>query len=157
LLNYLGVVITIISAIILLFVKVETNNVGDSNSCLETNTSHEITTETDPIIETTNEKEEKDIFDKMTKIQKRIIGTILSFFAGICYGFAYMPGLYIQDNYPNASKNNNDYAFSLSTGIFLSSAMYFLIYCLCTKNKPKIYPEIILPSFATGWIWGTHS
>lgn len=54
----------------------------------------------------------------------------------------------------DASQDNNDYAFSLSCGIMLSSLFYFIIYCIVLKNKPKIYPEIIFPCFVIGWLWG---
>ena len=54
----------------------------------------------------------------------------------------------------DASQDNNDYAFSLSCGIMLSSLFYFIIYCIVLKNKPKIYPEIIFPCFVICWLWG---
>jgi hypothetical protein len=149
----LGVFIIIISAIILLFVKVETNNDSKQNEQALINQTDNINDSAYEIqnninITKDNEKDnandtyEPDIIDRMSKTKKRIVGTFLSFFAGIMYGFSYMPGLYVQDNYENSSKNNNDYAFSMSTGIFLSSTFYFLIYCFYKKNKPVMNPEI---------------
>lgn len=160
-LNYIGVILTVISCIVLLFVKVDEQHLTKKNDDEEpvlrddidvsrmsdeiSNISYEIAEMSDP---------SKDIFDRMNETQKRILGTFLSFFAGIMYGFSYMPGLYIQDNISGSSQNNNDYAFSMSTGIFLGSVFYFVIYCIYTKNNPKVYSELIFPSLVTGWLWG---
>ena len=145
--NYIGVLLAIISAIILLFVKVETLK---ENEPVLIDNIEQADSDNELSINLIKPNEDKDIFDTMSKTKKRIVGTFLSFFAGVMYGFAYMPGLYIQNNVENASQNNNDYAFSMSTGIFLSSLMYFVVYCVFRKNQPKVYPEIILPSFITG-------
>lgn len=38
-----------------------------------------------------------------------------------------------------------DYVFAHGSGIFLTSTVYFLAYCITMKNKPKLYPETVLP------------
>ncbi|OXB66022.1 hypothetical protein ASZ78_003219 [Callipepla squamata] len=38
-----------------------------------------------------------------------------------------------------------DYVFAHFSGIFLTSTIYFLIYCAVRKNKPIVYPQAILP------------
>lgn len=43
-----------------------------------------------------------------------------------------------------------DYVFSHFTGILLTSILYFVIYCVIMKNRPRIYPRAILPAFASG-------
>ncbi len=47
-----------------------------------------------------------------------------------------------------------DYLFSYYTGIFITSLFYFSIYCIYKKNKPILYPQIILPGLVSGWMWG---
>lgn len=47
-----------------------------------------------------------------------------------------------------------DYFNSHCTSIFLFSTMYFALYCAIKRNKPKIYPRLILPAIASGMTWG---
>lgn len=35
--------------------------------------------------------------------------------------------------------------FAHCSGIFLTSTVYFLVYCIAMKNSPKLYPEAVLP------------
>lgn len=161
-LNYIGVVLSCISCVILLFVKVDDQTLATTKKSTDsdrTDLIDSIQCSVDDLSTTSCEIAEidlveKDIFDKMKPGQKKIVGTLCSLFAGIMFGFSYMPADYVQDNYNGASQNNNDYAFSMSTGIFISSTAYFIIYCVATKNKPKIYPELVFPSLVTGWLWG---
>ena len=89
-------------------------------------------------------------YDRLGPMQKRVIGIILSIFAGVMFGVSYTPVTYIQDNYADASRNLNDYAFSFNAGIFITSLVYFVIYCAFERNEPKLYPQAILPSLVTG-------
>ena len=86
----------------------------------------------------------------MGGIEKKIFGVLVAIVGGIFFGSTFAPILYVQDNYTGASKNGNDYAFSLGTGILMSSMFYFIVYAVWKKNKPRIYPELILPAFTTG-------
>lgn len=38
-----------------------------------------------------------------------------------------------------------DYVFAQFSGIFLTSTVYFLIYCAFKKNKPQVFPKAVLP------------
>ena len=38
-----------------------------------------------------------------------------------------------------------DYVFAHFSGIFLTSTVYFLAYCVAMKNNPKLHPEAVLP------------
>ena len=55
--------------------------------------------------------------------------------------------------YPDASPNLVDYVFSHFTGIFIMTTLYFLAYCVAKRNKPVLFPTVILPGFASGVIW----
>ena len=46
-----------------------------------------------------------------------------------------------------------DYVFAHFTGILISSTVYMLIYSAVMKNKPRIYPAVILPGFISGVMW----
>jgi len=47
-----------------------------------------------------------------------------------------------------------DYVFAHFTGILASSTLYLVIYSAAMKNKPRVYPEVILPGFLSGVMWG---
>lgn len=38
-----------------------------------------------------------------------------------------------------------DYVFAQYSGIFLTSTVYFLLYCAIKKNKPQVFPKAVLP------------
>ena len=46
-----------------------------------------------------------------------------------------------------------DYVFAHFTGILVTSTIYMLIYSAAMMNKPRIYPEVILPGFMSGVMW----
>ena len=84
---------------------------------------------------------------------KKLVGVLFALVCGLLIALSYIPILYIENNYPNASQDQNDYALSYNTGLFLGSLVLFIIYCLVNKNQPKVYPEAILPTFIAGIMW----
>lgn len=38
-----------------------------------------------------------------------------------------------------------DYVFAQYSGIFLTSTVYFILYCAIKKNKPQVFPKAVLP------------
>ncbi len=52
------------------------------------------------------------------------------------------------------STSDLDYVFSDYCGILFTSTFYFIIYCAVSKNKPKVYPRLILPGLISGIMWG---
>uniref|UniRef100_A0ACB8E7X4 Uncharacterized protein n=1 Tax=Sphaerodactylus townsendi TaxID=933632 RepID=A0ACB8E7X4_9SAUR len=63
----------------------------------------------------------------------------------------------------NENRNDVSWVDNLSplgkriVGIFLTSTIYFLIYCAIMKNHPKVYPEAIIPGFVSGILWAIAS
>lgn len=47
-----------------------------------------------------------------------------------------------------------DYVFAHFTGILVTSTVFLLIYSAAMKNRPRIYPAVILPGFISGVMWG---
>ena len=158
--NYVGVALTGVSIITFLFVKTE--SVDQMNISINS-------PERRPLLESTNQpadymslnnnntiqpnqtKSRLDLYlDTFSDRSKKIIGTILSIFAGAMFGVSYVPIMYMQNHYENASQDYNDYIYSYCSGIFIMSLFVFVIYCIYEKNKPKMYPEAILPGFLTG-------
>ena len=46
-----------------------------------------------------------------------------------------------------------DYVFATFCGIFMTSTVYFIIYAVYKRNRPKVYPRAMLPGFVAGIIW----
>ncbi|XP_053316222.1 transmembrane protein 144 [Spea bombifrons] len=153
-LNYAGAALSALSAIIFLFVKTEVKS-----AVLVTES------ESTPLLRTTinwaeNTNTDESWVDKLSPFQKRIIGSLMAVVAGILYGSSFVPVLYIKDHsknnesmYAGSSQFDLDYVFAHFSGIFLTSTVYFLIYCAAMKNHPKVYPQAILPGFISGFLW----
>lgn len=150
-LSYTGAALCLISALIFFFVKSEG---GLSRSVPETT----------PLLShgTINESpSDVSWVDNLSPLKKRLIGCGLAVAAGLLYGSSFVPVLYIKDcakrndtRFAGASQFDLDYVFAQFSGIFLTSTVYFLIYCSVMKSKPKIYPQAILPGFVSGIMWG---
>ncbi|XP_069487437.1 transmembrane protein 144 isoform X3 [Ambystoma mexicanum] len=153
-LNYIGAALSVLSAITFLFVKsdVHTSPVASDTAPLLRNTI---------INNSENISSDESWVDRLSPLQKRIIGCSLAVVAGVLYGTSFVPVLYIKDHaksngsiYAGASQFDLDYVFAHFSGIFLTSSVYFLIYCAVMKNHPKVYPQVILPGFVSGLLWG---
>ncbi|XP_040411379.1 transmembrane protein 144 isoform X3 [Cygnus olor] len=140
------------SAVIFLFIKTE---VQSSSASLERT----------PLLRESSVNASEEISDeswvsRLSPAKKRLIGCSLAVVAGILYGSSFVPVLYIKDHgrrnetiYTGASQFDLDYVFAHFSGIFLTSTIYFLIYCAIRKNKPIVYPQAILPGFVSGVLW----
>ena len=96
--------------------------------------------------------QEKDFIDNMSPLVKRTVGVVLALIAGLCYGETNTPTLYVRNVYRDSSDNFLDYLFSYYSGIFVTSVIYFAIYCLVKKNKPYVNPKVIFPALLSGII-----
>ncbi|KAI8761554.1 transmembrane protein 144 [Biomphalaria glabrata] len=98
--------------------------------------------------------DDKIFIENFSPMRKRIIGTVLSVFSGIMYGINFTPSIYVKEHYSGASQNDLDYTFAQFVGIYAASSVYFFLYCAFQKNKPKVYPSVILPGIVSGIMWG---
>lgn len=172
--NYAGVAIAVSSAFVYMFVK---SNV--SGATVNARAEEEANGSTADLVSPTNvQNKRRDILtfrrtprqpalvdviekdqgtasfvDKLPQTAKRIIGIGGSMIAGTLYGVNFIPVLYIMAHTEGASQDGLDYVFAHFTGIFLTGTLYFLIYCIFKKNKPDVYPRIILPGFVSGAMW----
>ncbi|XP_065592317.1 transmembrane protein 144 [Cyrtonyx montezumae] len=151
-LNYIGAGLSLLSAVIFLFIKTE---VQTSSASLEST----------PLLRECSVNASEDTSDvswvnRLSPVKKRLVGCSLAVVAGVLYGSSFVPVLYIKDHgrrnetaYAGASQFDLDYVFAHFSGIFLTSTIYFLIYCAVRKNKPIVYPQAILPGFVSGVLW----
>ncbi|XP_062864717.1 transmembrane protein 144a [Trichomycterus rosablanca] len=152
-LNYCGAGLCLLSAIVFFFVKSDIQRPASSE-------------ETPLLIEQTLNSDTQALtdvswVDMLKPRTKRFVGSGLAVVAGLLYGSSFIPVLYIKNRaahndtrYSEASQFDLDYVFAQFSGIFLTSTVYFFIYCAFKKNKPQVFPRAVLPAFASGVMWG---
>jgi len=90
--------------------------------------------------------------DKLPKNTKRILGIAGAAVAGIFFGTNFDPPQYLMDHSDDKDPQALDYVYSHFCGVFLTSSIYFLIYCQ-VKEEPIINPRIVVPGFISGIMW----
>ncbi|XP_066504735.1 transmembrane protein 144b isoform X2 [Hoplias malabaricus] len=151
LLNYCGAGLCLLSAFILFFVKSDVQQPMSSETTpilIEERSLSDIPRPSDSWVDTFSQK------------TKRQLGCFIAVVSGLLFGCSFVPMLYIKHHTSNnssvftgSSQIDFDYCFAQSSGIFLTSTVYFFIYCVAMKNKPRIYPRAILPGFLAGLMW----
>ncbi|XP_053258960.1 transmembrane protein 144 isoform X1 [Podarcis raffonei] len=154
-LNYIGAGLSVLSAILFLFIKSDVESSSPSSESTPL-LRHSINSSD----HSTENRTDASWVDHLSPLGKRMIGCSLAVIAGMFYGSSFVPVLYIKDHgrrngtkYTGASQFDLDYVFAHFSGIFLTSTIYFLIYCAVMKNRPKVYPEAIIPGFVSGVLW----
>jgi hypothetical protein len=87
---------------------------------------------------------------------RSLVGIALSCVSGVCYGLNFNPPQYVKghpDKFPGAPQDLTAYIFPHFCGIFLTSAIVFVLYAALSCNKPRIYAQTSLPALASGFIW----
>jgi hypothetical protein len=154
-LNYSGVALCLLSAVVYMFLKTNATRPGASqpspgaDSSLIAGDAALNSSLTD-----SDSKHEPVFYDKMSPVGRRIFGTVAAIVAGILFGLNFVPVIYIQDNCANVSHDGLDYVFAHFSGIFATSTVYLAIYCAVMRNHPRVYPRVILPGFVSGILWG---
>ncbi|CAD5222203.1 unnamed protein product [Bursaphelenchus xylophilus] len=164
--NYFGLFLVILGGVLFAQVKSSNQEGEGPEETIESNTRgyREVSPpspgpqdeEAAGLVET-NPGDQPVLLSPPPRISKaKIVGCVLSIFAGICYGSTFTPVIYIQDNpdkFINPSKDAIDYVFPHFTGIYLTSTFAFLIYTLIKHNQPFIDPRICLAAFFGGILW----
>ncbi|CAG2251154.1 Transmembrane protein 144 [Mytilus edulis] len=110
----------------------------------------------DKTINMDDQSDEKSYIDRLSPGMQRIVGLVLCVFSGVLYGQMFTGATYVQDHpdlYPGATFNGLDYVFADFCGLYITSTAFFVIYIIFMKNKPKIYPKVILPGLISGVMW----
>lgn len=147
-LNYVGVGVAMLATVVYAFVKTDARiDVSQEKAVFVQDEEDRSSLINDEVIK----PDQGDLFDRMDGWTKRAVGISLSVVSGTLYGFNFDPPQYLMDH--GRSPNGLDYVFSHFTGIFATSTFFFLVYCAIKKNKPAVYPMVILPAFASGLMW----
>ncbi|KAG9344087.1 hypothetical protein JZ751_012567 [Albula glossodonta] len=149
-LNYCGAGLCFLSAIIFFFVKTD----------VQRTTSPE---ETPLLIDSSVTQAVCGVSVLLCCFSVLTGGSVLATFSGLLYGSSFIPVLHIKNHaarndttFAGASQFDLDYVFAQFSGIFLTSTVYFLIYCAIMKNKPKVYSRAILPATCCWFLANTY-
>uniref|UniRef100_A0A672SJU4 Transmembrane protein 144a n=1 Tax=Sinocyclocheilus grahami TaxID=75366 RepID=A0A672SJU4_SINGR len=146
-LNFCGAGLCLLGAIVFFFVKTDVQRSATSE---ETPLLIDHTVNSDSVVAT-----DDSWVDALTPRTKRLVGT---FVAGLLYGTSFVPVLYIKNHasdpdsqYSGASQFDLDYVFAQYSGIFLTSTVYFVLYCAIKKTNLKFF---LKQCFLSGIMWG---
>eukprot|EP00937_MAST-01D_sp_MAST-1D-sp2_P002549 g2549.t1 len=127
-------------------------------------------------------KEPPSWLEQLPKQQRRPVGIGMAVAAGLLFGSCFNPGTYIMKHNgagqvygergafrlangtvallpgggayaPAASGAGLDYVWAQFCGIFLTSLFWFIMYCVATGNRPRMYPRVVVPGFVSGVMW----
>ncbi|XP_076468462.1 transmembrane protein 144-like isoform X1 [Babylonia areolata] len=172
-LNYAGVALAVSSTVIYTFVKntvttpaiefeVEFEQPTETQPLITHRTQSSINTVESPKVDKDSintvespkvDKSSQSVFERWPPVYKKIVGVALSVISGFMYGICFAPSIHVQDRVKGASQNSLDYVFAQYCGIFLTSSVYFVVYTAWKRNKPQVYPEVILPALVGGVMW----
>lgn len=167
-LNYVGVCLTTVAIVVFMFIKPTLTKPGAggkklSDSGDEESSENLIAYEKEEGEEVGEGAEAADgegssWIDRMPVGVRRLFGICTAVASGCFYGLNFTPPSYIAQRagtpaYPNASSNLVDYVFPHFCGIFAATTVYMLIYAALKKNKPVLFPEIVIPGFISGSVW----
>lgn len=88
-----------------------------------------------------------------TRTEKTMFGYLAAGFIGVLYAVNFAPPQNLLDN-GKGSDDILDYVQSHFSGIFLTSTVYFAIYCAYKRSKPWVNTRTVLPGFVSGIMWG---
>uniref|UniRef100_A0AC35F0I2 EamA domain-containing protein n=1 Tax=Panagrolaimus sp. PS1159 TaxID=55785 RepID=A0AC35F0I2_9BILA len=173
-LNYVGVALTLISGLIFVFVKNDSNNAQSYDLTLQKKRSKKIHNEDDlhsisgRFKQKSTEFSDEHYYATVRSIQTshdsknrklnclsktKFFCILMSIGLGLLHGCMLTPIVYIQDNDPHASQNVLDYVFSHFSAVYTFSTLYFIIYSIFKRGKPFIDSRLILPSVLYGILW----
>jgi len=86
-----------------------------------------------------------------------LLGIVMAITAGCLYAVNLTPfKLWVQHEIyiHNKSPGPIDFAFVHFAGIYLLNSAVMIVYIVLKRNKPEIYPNMILSSITSGAMWG---
>ena len=153
-LNYTGVILSFLSAGFFIMVKPETSPLANTVQPVVSDDPEKL-----PVEEAKSSKQadkssiqdSRDLLDRLSPVKKKVIGISMAVVAGLFYGESFTPMIYAAER--DGHRPYVEYLFSYYTGILLTSATYFAVYCVVRKNKPVMNNRLVLPAWACGVLW----
>uniref|UniRef100_A0A158P7F8 UNC93-like protein n=1 Tax=Angiostrongylus cantonensis TaxID=6313 RepID=A0A158P7F8_ANGCA len=175
-LNYIGVIITLISGVLFIFVK-QTNerSVADGDDVDET--AQELTIKDEcrgehVVLNTTSDSntsqttENRNLFrKKLPLLGTAVMGEILRKkfrYLLMTMGLATLHGLMmtpiekLKQRHPSGDLYQAlDYVWSFYSSVFVASTIYFFLYCVIRRKEAYVNSDLVLPSVGYGVLWTT--
>jgi len=82
----------------------------------------------------------------------RMMGILAAVVAGVLFGNTFSPPSWVKEN-NHGPANDLDYIFSHFTGIFATSTVWFIVYCVIMRGSPMINNRLTLPAMLSGVMW----
>jgi len=153
-LNYVGFTLACVSMGVYAFVKPTVNSQSDSS-------------EQAPLLQIQDKDRDPDFeepginvegfFDRIFGEKKLVVGYVMALVMGVFFGINFVPSSRMINSCEKGGKVHAtagiEYVFSQFMGILLSSTLYFILYCIITKNNPAVNHRIVLPALISGVMW----
>lgn len=146
--NYIGIALTIVSGVLLIFVKHVEPEPENEYDVTSKETEHR-----DEIEQTSSESERTSSID-MSGLAKKVPYIIMAMIMACLHGLMMSPIEYLkQKNPPADSFQVFDYIFPFYTSVFLFSTIYFFAYCVILRRRAYVERNLVIPSIGYGLLW----
>ncbi|EGT50732.1 hypothetical protein CAEBREN_30407 [Caenorhabditis brenneri] len=143
-LNYIGIALTIISGVLLIFVKhVEPEPENEYDV-----TSKEM--EHQEEIEQSNRESDRSSID-FSGLAKKLPYIIMAMVLACFHGLMMSPIEYLKQK--NPPTDMFDYIFPFYSSVFLFSTIYFFAYCVILRRNAYVERNLVIPSIGYGLLW----
>ena len=73
----------------------------------------------------------------------------------VMVGLSHYMGVVFTSSYPlHPPYSDTDYLFGHYCGILLASTFYLVVYSAVRRNRPRVYPQVVIPGLISGVMWG---
>uniref|UniRef100_A0A914GQS0 Uncharacterized protein n=1 Tax=Globodera rostochiensis TaxID=31243 RepID=A0A914GQS0_GLORO len=150
--NSLGVLITLISGLMFVFVysrqnvadEVENGGGRATQSNIVPLNSTSSGERTVPSIRNPPYGSVNITTDEGQRRPQKLLFVTLAVCLGVLHGLMLTPIVYVQDTDQRASKNALDFVFSHFCAVFFFSTFYFVLYSLFRRGRPYVNPSLVL-------------
>ncbi|CAJ0604376.1 unnamed protein product [Cylicocyclus nassatus] len=147
--NYIGILIVLVSGVLFLFVKQEDHKPKTSPYDGEQGTNLNVES---------NQKSPADNSQMIDKSQlvKKIPYVLMTCVLAVLHGLMMTPLEVLQQRQPSTDEYRVfDYIWSFYSTVFVFSTLYFFLYCAIRREKAYISRELVIPSALYGLLWSS--
>ncbi|VDL69750.1 unnamed protein product [Nippostrongylus brasiliensis] len=145
--NYIGMIITLISGILFIFVKHKDEDSSKSSCTAGGSTALEGEGDGNLTISKVILLDKKQLIGKIPYV-------LMTMLLAVLHGLMMTPIEILQQRHPSSDHYQVfDYIWSFYSTVFVFSTLYFVIYCIIRRKKAYIDRELVLPSVGYGILW----